>query len=506
MVPTPSIASVTFDSRTQTSANATVKIADAGASKKTVRMHYRVEGTTAWSTPPKSDTTGGSRVTIPLRGLTADTTYEVQAWLNSNSPPSGTQIYTFDTLANVPSVSNIEFGNIKQTSADAIVSIANAGTAQKTVRLHYRVESTTAWSTPPKSEMTSGSSTTISLTGLTPDTTYEVQAWLNNGSPSSGTQTYTFDTLAAPSISDLEFENIEQTSATAIVEIADAGTDMKKVYLKHGIVSTDEWTLLPFPTITYTDDTSIKLTELEANTTYSVMVDLTEEFDKSKSATFTTLAAPSLSDVSMGSVTQTSAVATVGIANAGTGQKTVLLQYRKFGESIWSVAESKTISRSSATFNLTGLEPRTAYEVKAYLDAAPDAPRYTVFTTLSPNTSVSRISVGSITQTTAVATVNIAYPGTVQKTVHLRYREFGESEWASMEPKTTGGASVSFDLTGLTPETKYEVEASLANDFSGAKSSYLHDACARARRIRHKCGESQADQCAGGNRDRKRKR
>ena len=466
----PSISDLEFENIELTSADATVNIADAGTSQKTVRLHYRVEGTTTWSTPAKFKKTSGSSATISLTGLTAGTTYEVQAWLNSSSPPSGTKTYTFDTLV-APSISDFEFENIELTSADATVKIADAGTSQKTVRLHYRVEGTTTWSTPAKFKKTSGSSATISLTGLTAGTTYEVQAWLNSSSPPSGTKTYTFDTLVAPSISDLEFENIEQTSGTTIVEIADAGTDMKQVYLKHSVRGEDDWTAPPYPTITYGNDTSIKLRDLTANTTYEVAVAMSDDFNDMLMKSFTTLPPPSLSGVGIGNVTETSAVATMSIANAGTGQKTVLLQYRKFGESIWGVAESKTVGGSSTTFNLTGLEPRTAYEVKAYLDAAPDAPKYAVFTTLSPNTSVSRISVGSITQTTAVATVNIAYPGTAQKTVHLRYREFGEREWASTEPKTPEGVRVSFDLPGLTPETKYEVEASLANDFSGAKSA-----------------------------------
>ena len=164
----------------------------------------------------------------------------------------------------------------------------------------------------------------------------------------------------------------------------------------------------------------------------------------------TTLAAPSLSGVSVGSITQTSAIATVSIADAGTAQKTVLLQYREFGENEWISKDPHDTEGASTSFNLTSLEPRTTYEVKAYLSNDPDAPKYAVFTTLAPGPSVSSISVGSITQTSAVATVNIAYAGNSQLTVHLHYRKFGESEWISTDPKTTEGASTSFDLTGLT--------------------------------------------------------
>ena len=394
----------------------------------------------------------------------------------NNPPPQRSPVNPTPPVIKSPEVSSVIFTDILQTSANATVKIMYAGTSQKTVRLHYRVDGATAWSTPPKSDKTSGSSKTFTLMNLTAGTSYEVQAWLDSSLPPAGTKIYEFDTLdeqaSAPdaAISNLKCENIGQTSATAMVEIANAGTDMKQVFLKHSIQGEDEWTMLPFPTITYDDDTSIPLTGLTEGTTYEVAVALSNDFSGMVIEQCTTLAAPSLSGVSVGSITQTSAIATVSIADAGTAQKTVLLQYREFGENEWISKDPHDTEGASTSFNLTSLEPRTTYEVKAYLSNDPDAPKYAVFTTLAPGPSVSSISVGSITQTSAVATVNIAYAGNSQLTVHLHYRKFGESEWISTDPKTTEGASTSFDLTGLTPKTKYEVEASLSSDFAGAKA------------------------------------
>ena len=394
----------------------------------------------------------------------------------NNPPPQRSPVNPTPPVIKSPEVSSVIFADILQTSANATVKIMYAGTSQKTVHLHYRVDGATAWSTPPKSDKTSGSSKTFTLMNLTAGTSYEVQAWLDSSLPPAGTKIYEFDTLdeqvSAPdaAISNLKCENIGQTSATAMVEIANAGTGMKEVFLKHSMDGTDEWSQLPFPTITYTDSTSIDLTGLQEGTTYQVAVALSEGFSGMVIEQCTTLAAPSLSGVSVGSITQTSAIATVSIADAGTAQKTVLLQYREFGENEWISKDPHDTEGASTSFNLTSLEPRTTYEVKAYLSNDPDAPKYAVFTTLAPGPSVSSISVGSITQTSAVATVNIAYAGNSQLTVHLHYRKFGESEWISTDPKTTEGASTSFDLTGLTPKTKYEVEASLSSDFAGAKA------------------------------------
>ena len=192
-----------------------------------------------------------------------------------------------------PIISSVTFANITQDSADATVSIGNAGSSQKTVRLRYREDGTTGWTTAP-SRKTTGSSTTFSLSSLSTGTTYEVQAWLSSSTPPSGTQIYTFTTLDAqgsdPSISTLQCESVGQTSATAMVKIANAGTDMKQVFIKHSMDDVDSWTMLPAPTITYASSTSIDLTGLQEGTTYHVAVSLTNDFNGMLTCSFTTLA------------------------------------------------------------------------------------------------------------------------------------------------------------------------------------------------------------------------
>ena len=582
----PSISSIGVGGITKTSATATVNIRDAGTAQNTVNLRYSVDGEDSWTDHTKSET--GSAVEFPLSGLTAGTTYEVEAWLGSDTdnkvtatftttqadavtPPSISSVRVLNIaqtnarvvvgLANAdaeqkvymqyklssaqwpttlpqpttqmngsatfilssltagtgyhtrvslnsdmsdattrpftttspppqrspenptppviksPEVSSVTFADIYQTSANATVNIRYPGSSQKTVRLRYRIEDTTAWSTPPKSENTSGSSATFALMSLTAGTSYEVQAWLtSNDSPPPRTQIYEFNTLdevvvANPVISSLQCENIGQTYATAIVEIADAGTGMKEVFLKHSTDGTDEWTQLPFTTIAYTDGTSIDLTGLQVGTTYQLAAALSEDFSDMVVAQCITLAAPSVSDVSIGSKTQTSAVAAVSIANAGTAQKTVHLRYREFGETKWNTAQTKTTTGANTAFNLTGLDPRTTYEVQASLDSEFGTAKYAVFTTLSPDPSVSGVSVGSITQTSATTTVTIAYPGVARKTVRLRYRVSGETEWGAVQTKVTRGGSAAIDLTGLSPRTTYEVEASLSSDFAGSKTA-----------------------------------
>ena len=496
----PSIQSVSVSNVGRNSARATINIANSDGSTQTAKLQYRTTNPQGqWSTPPLEETSTDATAVIDLDGLTADTGYEVQAWLATDQTDKETA--TFRTsqaqqqrspVVQKPSISSVTFINIMQTSAVTNVSIKNAGTAQKIVRLHYRADGTTAWSTPPKSSKTKSSGTTISLTGLAAGTTYEVQVWLNSDTPPSGTQIYEFTTLeevvSDPSISNLEFENIGQTSATAMVKIADAGTDMKEVYLKHSIQGEDNWSMLPTPTTTYRDSASIALDGLQEQTIYEVAVALSGDFNGMTIGTFTTLAGPNLSGVSISGITQTSAVATVNIANAGTAQKTVSLRHRRFGETEWDTARTKTTTDESAAFDLTGLSPQTQYEVEAALSSDFTDSATATFTTLSPDPSLSNVIVRDIKQTTATAAIAIADPGDTTHTVYLRYRTTPQGEWSETqtansntvtiekegsngEISTTVVGRARVSISGLTAATEYEVQVSLDSEFGETVSA-----------------------------------
>ena len=466
ITPTPGISSVTFTNITQDFADATVSISNAGSSHKTVRVRYREDGVTGWTTVPSRKTTGSS-TTFSLSSLSTGTTYEVQAWLSSSTPPSGTQIYTFTTLdaqGSDPSISTLQCENIGQTSATTMVKIANAGTDMKQVFIKHSMDDVDSWTMLPSPTITYANSTSIALTGLQEGTTYHVAVSLTNDF--DGMLTCSFTTLAAPSISDLAISDITRTSALATVNIANAGSARKTVYLRHREFGESEWGAAQTKTVTGTS-ASYSLAGLSPGTTYEVQASLSSDFGTSKSAVFTTLSpAPRLSGISVDGITQTSAVATVHIANPGTASKTVYLRHRASGAVEWSATQSDSATGSSAAFGLTGLTARTTYEVQASLTSGFGVTVSATFTTLAPDPSVSAISVTDITQTSAVATVPIADPGDSQKTVHLQYKEEGTEEWSTPALKaTTDGASATIDITGLTADTEYEVQASLDSAF-----------------------------------------
>ncbi len=481
----PSIQSVSVSNIGLTSARATINIANSDGSTQTAKLQYRSTNPQGqWSEPPFEENSMVATAVIDLNGLTSGTGYELQAWLATDEADKDTA--TFRTsqaqqqksqVVQEPSISSVTFINIMQTSAITNVILRNAGTAQKTVRLRYRAGGTTAWSTPAKTSMTKSSDTAISLTSLTAGTTYEAQVWLTSSSPPSGTSTYTFTTLDEvvpdPSISALEFENVGQTSATAIVKIADAGTEMKEVYLKHSMGGTDEWAMLSSPAITYTDSTSINLTELQEGTTYDVAVALTGDLSPMVMKSFTTLSAPSLSGVTVEDITKTTATAEITIADPdGTGQ-TVHLRYRATTpQGDWSDTQTTSSTPAEASTNLTGLTADKKYEIEVSLSSDFTGSVTSTFTTLPPDPSLSDVTVDEIRQITATAEIDIADPDGTGQTVRLRYRTTTpQGEWSSTQTATSTTAEASIDLTGLTADTKYEIEVSLDSAFDNTVST-----------------------------------
>ena len=393
----------------------------------------------------------------------------------NNPPPQRSPVNPTPPVTKSPEVSKVTFADILQTSANATVKIKYAGTSQKTVRLRYRIEDTTAWSTPPKSENTSGSSTTIPLSSLTAGTSYEVQAWLNTSLPPAGAKIYEFDTLdepasaPVPAISDLKCENIGQTSATAMVEIANAGTGMKEVFLKHSMDGTDEWTQIPFPTITYADSTSINLTGLQEGTTYQVVVALSDDFSGMVIESCATLPLdPVVSGISVDRRKQTSSWANISIANANGEDQTIHLRYRTttpHGE--WSAIAKTTTSTDKASKEIAGLTADTEYEVQASLDGSfPDKlTKNATFTTLR-FPSISNLEVEDETKNSATAVITIADPDGSSQTIRLRYRTTTpQSAWSSAQETTSSTATASIKMSGLTADTEYEAEVSLTDDF-----------------------------------------
>ena len=187
-----------------------ISIANANGEDQTVHLRYRTTTPQGeWSDIAKT-TTSTDKASKEIAGLTADTEYEVQASLDGSFPDELTKNATFNTLR-FPSISNLEVEDETKNSATAVITIANPDGSSQTIHLRYRTTTPQgAWSsTLPGNSTTSEAS--IGLTGLAPDTEYEVEVSLKSDFVVSETET--FRTLPLdPVVSGINVDRRKQTS------------------------------------------------------------------------------------------------------------------------------------------------------------------------------------------------------------------------------------------------------------------------------------------------------
>ncbi len=445
-----------------TPGSVTVVVLIAGPENRvTVNLRYGIEGTNTWSRTLRR-TTATDTAPFELGGLTAATTYDIEASLSPDFPVHESAYDIFTTAA--ISVSRLRLVDITDTEATAIAEIEDPQ-GQTTVFVRYIALGTGAWS-EPQSRITSSNTVRLFLAGLLPDTQYEVEASSEESFPGDNSALETFITEPAPRVSEANVEGITNVSATIAVDI-DSPQAQMKVYLRFRVEGTGTWST------TRTRTTSIpsarfSLADLKSDTGYEVETSLDKDFpaDSTVSVVFSTQPNPKVSDVTVEDITEKSGTAIVKI-NGPQPRTTVYLRHQAHGDSAWSVPQTRTTSLDTARFTLSGLMPDTEYEVEVSLNHDFEELISETFLTAAKRPKPSSVTGGPITQTTASIIVHIDDPqGSL--TIHLRIRIWGSNTWNNPETLVTSASAAPFDLKRLTGGTTYEVEVSLESAFPPA--------------------------------------
>ena len=196
--------------------------------------------------------------------------------------------------------------------------------------------------------------------------------------------TITSDTFTTapppPAITGISVPDANRLHNSAKIEIsvsnvASGGTT---IYYQHKKNSDANWPTTTPPTLTATtSDTSPEatLSGLDANTQYNVRASLKSDFSEDvETQNFTTRQTPSVSSVSVGTITHGTATATVSLSNAF--NSTVYLRHKvsSAGDSAYIDATSQTTSAASIGFSLSGLSPGVEYTVQSSLWSATTDP------------------------------------------------------------------------------------------------------------------------------------
>lgn len=276
------------------------------------------------------------------------------------------------------------------------------------------------------------------------------------------------DDLKSSEVSEF-FRTAECCSSPIQVQVSDITTS--SVFLSWDRVSSANSYIVTLtsldspaePIVRTTTETSLEVIDLAFGTSYRVEVVTVCALDTSGAAEI---------EVTTSDICENPSSLEVDFATPSTaqiswqpvrGSREYLLEY-SVDNAAWT-----QVNTTMTTYLLTGLDNSTNYFVRVRTICAPgfeSSPTSTDFSTLGPCTTPTDLVVSNRLATSAV----ITWAGSSSATSYsIRYRQTGTTAWTTREAR-----EIPHTLTGLTPETEYEVQVRSicgSADLSGWSSS-----------------------------------
>ena len=472
---------------TSTSAKGGGEVTDQGASVVTERG-------ICWSTSHEpmatgnhaTNGTGAGSFTCNMTNLTPNETYYVRAYATNNQGTAYGAEVEFTAKEGLPSVLTLDVTDVAAITAKAHGKVTDQGGSPVTER-------GVCWGTEPSPTIdgshaysgTGAGEFEISMTNLSPGTTYYVRAYAKNSQGLTYGEQKVFKTEAT--LPTVTTGSINGTTVSGNVT-SDGGATVTE----RGIcwsATNDEPTVADTHASngTGTGSYTVEVTELEPGTTYYVRAYATNEkgtaYGVVKSLT-TEANPPTVTTGEVSNIQQTTAQGSGNVTDEGGATVT------ERGV-CWSTSHNPTISSSHAnsgtgtgsfTVSITGLTANTKYYVRAYSknSAGISYGNEVDFTTAqnisAPTVTTSQVT--NITQTTASGGGNVTATGGADVT------ERGVC-WSTNHNPTTSGSHASsgtgmgtytVNMTGLTSGTTYYVRAYAINSAGtayGAEVSFI---------------------------------
>ena len=329
------------------------------------------------------------------------------------------------------------------------------------------------WNPGPQQD--AGTATSYTIPNLTAGTTYSVRVRAENGAGGAWSSSVNGVPVSGPKVTTIDIESFINSIATIRIYLANPDATQQTVY--YCIIPTDRTcsgTEIQ-NTNTYSPHTSAFLIpmNLAENTTFIVSVSLDADMATNvKTARFTTLGPPDKLRLNVspadGELYVTWSVDLNGGAPRGQILMWKLATATSFTDDIVGPANDArryTITELNGTPLVNGTDYTVQISVKnEYGTATSDE----VTRAPAPGPTVSDIASSNIEQTSATATVTVINLNLGNETVtaHLRYRVQGstdDDDWSVPTTRTVSRsgntANIAFNLTGLTGNTAYDVQA-----------------------------------------------
>ena len=421
-----------------------------GANPQTYTVEWRPQNTPTWTAI--NDILYQN---YTLTGLTASTPYE---WRVQATCPGSMSVATvfspaqsFTTAAcPVPTLNQLGYSS----TTVALAWSTNFGEPGRTFSLRYRVIGTTDWTTISVIPTQDNSGyTSYSLTGLTPNTSYEIQVEsICSPTEHSGFSSSITVTPACQAPTSLNATAYASTAALSWIPpyVRDPGTTFD---LQYRVVGSATWSTVTIAsTVSPPASVVYSLTGLAASSTYewrvrtncpaSIYSDYTTGSNFATSCT-----APN--NAFLKSVSTTSAVLTwSAIVESGSRFE---VRYRVVGAANWSTTGNLSLTAvfSVFTYNLTGLTNTMQYEWQVRTVCSDtDQSAYVNGSNFTTTCQIPD-NLTSYAQTTSA---RLTWAPTGAPGYEVRYRRLGTPDWITVTNLTT----YTVTITNLIPNAGYE--------------------------------------------------
>ena len=436
-------------------------------------FEWKLASASAWTQITSIPT---STITHNLTGLTPDRAYEFRAYATTESGTTYGTIQSFSTLVIPQAVVTNPANSITETNATLNAVVTSGSELLTSHGFEWKVSNSSTWTIVTSPLI--GNALTYSLIGLTPNMDYEFRAYATTASGTIYGQIQNFTTLAIPTIVvTSSATSVAQTIATINGTITLGSKPLTSQGFEWKLASASTWTVVAKSLIGNT--ITHNLTGLTANTAYefrAYAINASETI-YGEVQSFTTLATvPTVVTNAATLVAQTTATLNGAIT---IGSESIIAQgfeWKLSSATAW-IAQTSTLNGNAITHNLTGLNPNSAYQYRAYATTLSGTVYGTTqnFTTLAivPPTVVTNAAT-LISQNTATLNGTVTIGSDEILVQGFEWKLATSSTWLPLTSTLTGNA-ITHNLIGLTPNTAYQFRAYVttsAGTVSGTTQSF----------------------------------